>query len=261
MHAASITIGISTVEENLNELTIPKTDADIVYLIVIQHKNDFKYNKIPAQLSRRLDVNIILSQERGLSKSRNIIIRNARTKYIHFMDDDVRIDTDGVKSLASQMRMHKGDIITGTYTTLSGSPPKNYKKHIFQHNILSAAQVSSIEICVDRESIFNNGIFFDINFGLGTSLPSGEEYLLLADALRKNLLVLFSPTSVGVHPDITSGDDFYSSAAKVRAKKEMIRRVFGTYFPIVSFLFWAKKISKVKTFKQAYLFTIIMLGY
>jgi hypothetical protein len=87
-----------------------------------------------------------------------------------------------------------------------------------------------------------NALFFDLDFGLGSLYPSGEEYIFLTDALKLGLNVGYFPVVIGIHPDSSSGDDFFSSPIKIQAKRQMFIRIFGKYsFPIIV-MFWIKKL-------------------
>ena len=260
MDSQLITIAISTTSKKFDQIILPYRDKEVNYLIIVQGVMNEKSIETPSQLKHRGDANFIYCSELGLSKSRNIAIDRSTGDYLQFMDDDVAINVSGIKSLVTYMKENQCHIATGTYITTSGLVPKKYRVSPFRHNFFTAAHVSSIEICVHRKFILTKSIYFDSNFGLGSKLPSGEEFIFITDALRAGFSAFFFPSIVGIHPDITSGDDFFSTASKIRAKREMLRRVFGKYSLFFSILFWLKKIHKVSTLKHAINFTSIMLS-
>jgi len=109
--------------------------------------------------------------------------------------------------------------------------------------------------------IKKNQIKFDERFGLGTNFPSGEEYIFITDCFKSGLTVKYLPINIGVHPNETSGMDFYTTPEKVLAKREMIKRIFTWKSPIFIFLFWLKKFPSVVKFGYGFQFTkTILLG-
>lgn len=189
-------------------------------------------------------VRMFYTTERGLSKSRNMALRLCESSYAYITDDDVDFNIDRIQELVACMENNGADVGTAQFSYKSGGFPKEYSAVPFQHNFFTAAKVSSIEICMKVRSIKDAGIHFDEMFGLGTDLPSGEEYIFLTDCLKSGLRVSYFPILVGVHPDITSGQDFYSLPSKTLAKREMLNRVFSWRSPVYILAFWIKKLPE-----------------
>jgi hypothetical protein len=238
-----LTINISTSSERIFSINLPKYDERITYVIVWQ-KFDVLEEKLNGVFSDRKDVNLIVDSGKGLSRSRNLAICNVETEYFMVMDDDVEIDIEQVIHVVQHVCSDKGDIATALHKFKSGKV-KKHKKKIFRHGMFSSASVSSIDIICKTDSIRNKNVLFRENFGLGTAYPSGEEYIFITDALKKNMLVLFYPVVCSTHPNITSGSDFYSSKELILAKKKMLGEIFGKYHYLFVFLFWLKKIPVV----------------
>ena len=89
-----LTIIISTLNERiLNiEKAISLIHPQINYLIIHQNK---KAIKTPEFLKRE-DIRIINTLSKGLSKSRNIGLKNCKTEYAIIGDDDVEYIEDGI---------------------------------------------------------------------------------------------------------------------------------------------------------------------
>lgn len=246
-----ISVLISTVNNNISNLILPENQS-IHYVIVHQvfdgNCTDLVCNNI---FEGRSDVTYKRLDYLGLSKSRNTALGVCTTKYGYIMDDDVEINLDAIEKLVDLMEQEKVDVATCQYQFESGSLPRAYPNSTFDHNFLSSARVASIEICLNIQSAKEKNISFDERFGLGTNLPSGEEYILLTDCLKNNLVVKYYPIITGIHPDITSGMDFYSNFPKILAKREMFKRIFGRKSFFFIFAFWLKKLPAV--FKEGYI--------
>lgn len=254
-----VSIVISTANSRISSLSFDSHIHGVRYVIVHQVYEDQTLDQIQYDLSYRDDVFYSRLDYPGLSKSRNVGLKSVSSKYAYIMDDDVKFDLKEIAHLIDWMEMNQVDVATGQFVFEDGLLSRNYNKNPFKHTIFSAANVSSIEICVNVESLRQKGILFDENFGLGTALPSGEEFIFITDCIESGLNVWFYPITTGVHPNITSGQDFFTSANKILAKREMFKRVFGWKAFIFIFAFWLKKARYVH--KQGYfgLFTKIML--
>jgi len=252
---AMITLCISTCGDRIKNIVLPEYNPSILYLII--HQGSDRVDDLTF-LGRR-DVSFFALSDRGLSRSRNAGLDRVVTKYAYIMDDDVSIDIAKVLDLVRLIEEDAADVGTCKHRYQGGAYPARYKDHSFVHNLLSIAKVSSIDICVKMSSLNFNAIRFNQDFGLGSDLPSGEEYIFLADCIKKGLLVKYYPVVIGVHPDVTSGMDFFSQYNKTRAKREMIKHVFGWKAPLFVFLFWFKKAYVVRGSGYFWKFTKAML--
>lgn len=237
-----------------------KASADDVCYVIVHQVYDPSYTNaaLPDFISHG-DVTYIRLDYPGLSKSRNIGLSSVKTKYAYIMDDDVDFDLAKISQLVDWMEVKQVDVATCQFVFENGSLPRNYMTTPFKHTMLSAAKVSSIEICLNVEKLREKGLAFDERFGLGTALPSGEEYIFITDCINAGLNVWFYPVTTGIHPNITSGMDFYTSYKKTLAKREMLKRIFGWKAFLFIVAFWLKKSPSV--FKAGYLwpFTKTML--
>lgn len=243
----NISIAVSTYSNRIERLVL-KEYPNVEYVIVHQSPCDMPF-EIRTILENRSDVLYIPSETIGLSKSRNIAIKNSTGKYIIIMDDDVDFSFDSMDKLTKHMDEDNVDIGTYYHKYTNGNTTKK-KEYAFFHNRFNIANPSSIDICLRRESIVDSGVLFDEHFGLGTEYPSGEEMIFLSDCMNAKLLLKRYPIEICTHPPLTSGSDFYSTKEKISAKREMFRRVYGRLGGMVFFIFFLKKLPKA--FKAGY---------
>lgn len=257
-------MGVSVVVSTANDRILglkfqPSLQEGVEYVLVHQVYSD---NLLDTDYTSRVDLqNAVYIKQKysGLSKSRNAGLQAAKCKYAYIMDDDVVFDIEKIQGVARWMDANNIDIATCQFLLENGKSPKKYRQGPFKHNIFSSTRVSSIEICVNLDRLKERGIEFDERFGLGTDFPSGEEYIFLTDCIRAGLNVWFYPVVTGVHPNITSGMDFYSSPKKILAKRQMLKRVFPRSAPLYIFLFWLRKIPRVYRSGYLLLYTKVML--
>jgi len=233
---ARVTVLISTMGARINNITLPCFSSDVLYVVVHQQP------LAPFSFGRD-DVLYIVSSESGLSKSRNLALQHCSTKYGFICDDDVMIDVKELTKAVDVAESKGSDILACRFLYSDGSM-NSYPADGFLHGVKSVASICSIEILVNIVSLRRKSICFDETFGLGTPLPSGEEFIFLTDALKSGLEVRHSSCVVCTHPPISSGMDFFSTKEKILAKRHMLMRVFGPWGPLLMLVFFAKK-SKV----------------
>ena len=185
--------------------------------------------------------NLFEYTERGLSKSRNHALGHAAGEICLLSDDDLYYKED-IEDIVIQAfeENPSADIITFQIETPEGKPFKNYRTEPFWHTKRTIMRVASVEMAFKRNSIEENHLRFDENFGLGAAFPTGEENIFLSDALDQKLKILFMPLPIVIHPPESSGRDF-DNAKLIQAKGAMFERIFGLSGYGVSFLFALKK--------------------
>lgn len=245
-----VCIAISTYGERINSIALPNPLFNVSYLIIHQDPKSLA-DSVQEKLQRQ-DVSYISLKSKGLSISRNTALSYATADYIHIMDDDVDINPQNILKLATLASAEGVDVAIGYFHYESGRTSKNYGKSK-KLNIRDFFSVCSIEMCIKSRTVTNT-IFFDENFGLGTSKASGEEFIYLSDVYMQKQLIKYYPLSVGTHPEVTSGDDFFSSTEKILAKREMLERAFPKISYLLKILFFVKKYPILLKKKKAYEF-------
>lgn len=224
--------------EGINKITLPESKDLVEYVIVHQKYHNISINN--NSLMSRNDVTIINDDGIGLTRSRNIAIEHARFDYCYVLDDDVTILNEAIDILLSIQ--DDLDLMTFRVATPEGSMFKPYALKEKKIDIISAARICSIEIMFKKSSIESYNIKFDERFGLGTKLPSGEEYIFISECLKKGLKCKYFPITTVIHEYESSGDDFFSSLEKIKAKKEMFKVITGKKYSFLWFAFLIKKI-------------------
>lgn len=135
--------------------------------------------------------NVITKRERGLSKSRNIAIFEARGDIVLLADDDVVYDSSYEEIILDAYQRYMDADIICFYVESKNS--RRRTKRVFTRKIgyLSAMRIVSSEISFRKSSIINSGLTFHEKFGAGAELNRGEEQIFLYEALRAGLKVIF----------------------------------------------------------------------
>ncbi len=152
------------------------------------------------------NVRIINSFEKGLSKSRNLAIKNAKGLICFNVDDDVVFVEGFAEIIVNSFNEFNFPIITFETLTTDGKPYWKYPKKAMLHNRFIRKKTLSIEIAFQLAEINKGNLFFDERFGLGAKFQDGENFIFLTDAKKKGLVPFFYPQPITLHPALSSSD-------------------------------------------------------
>lgn len=134
----------------------------------------------------------INTTERGLSKSRNMAIRNATADICMIADDDMEYRADYVDTVTSAFARINADIIGFQVCGIEGKF-KDYSQEEQRITYLKSMKMASVEIAFKRTAFAEKNILFDELIGAGTDFLMGEENAMLFQCLRKGLTIFYTP--------------------------------------------------------------------
>ena len=156
-------------------------------------------------VSSHANIRVINSFEKGLSLSRNIALKNAKSNICLIADDDVTY-VKGFKEIIVNAfgKYSLADIVTFQLVDYNNKLFKDYP-NIILHDKKTVSTVNSVVIALKRKEILKNKIFFNTNFGMGSIFCTAGEYVFLRNALKGNLKIYFEPKTILKHPCFSSG--------------------------------------------------------
>lgn len=226
-----------------------QTDVVVVNQCSTVAQKAFEFSNEFGKTCRALFIN---TNERGLSRSRNMAIRNASADICLFCDDDEYLDSNYSEIILSEFEKNASiDVIA----FIIDRPRKNYSKNRSKVGYLKALHISSVQIAFRRSKILSKNISFNEKMGSGTGNGSGEEIKFLYDCLHAGLKILYVPISIG---RLVSEDSQWFSGYD---KTYFINRgwankmIFGTfmaslyniYFSIAKYKLYRTNVSFVKS--------------
>lgn len=181
----TLSVALSTMhlknDEDVNNI-INKMKITSDYLIVNQT------DKGNINISNK---NVVTRFERGLSKSRNTALDNCKSDVILFTDDDVTyVDNYSEIVLDAYLEHPKADMIC-FYVESTNNKRRTKRIRTGKLGYISAMKIISAEMSIKKESFERAKIRFDEDFGIGAPNNRGEEQILIYEALRKGLNVMF----------------------------------------------------------------------
>ena len=178
------------------------------------------------------NIRVINCFEIGLSKSRNLALKNAIGNILLITDDDVIFEKDFQNKIQNAYSENeKASVIAFCVNNEKGQLFKKYsKKTKFNLNYFDIYNIMSIEITINRNNFDGKNIQFDENFGLGTSFLFGEEAIFLSDLKKQNATMSFVPLVIASHDSI-------STINKVSIENQYFT-LGALYFRIHNKFFW-----------------------
>ena len=151
-------------------------------------------------------IRVINSFEKGLSKSRNLALKNVIGKIVLIADDDVIYMNDfDTKIIQAYNQYDNKAVISFCIEKPNGLLFKKYSPNAKKNlSLMELFNVLSIEISLNKLILDKLGITFDENFGLGSEFQMGEEAVFLSDIKNKNQQIAFVPSVIVIHSEISS---------------------------------------------------------
>lgn len=137
---------------------------------------------------------IISTIERGLSKSRNKAIDNAQGDICLLCDDDELLYDSYSEKIREAYRKYPDADIICFQVFFEG---KKYTGKPYRVGFVKALRISSVQISFRLRSIRQANVKFDVKYGSGTPMGSGEENIFMYDCLKKGLKVYYVPVPIG----------------------------------------------------------------
>lgn len=131
--------------------------------------------------------------QRGLTRSRNMAIRNSDADVCLLCDDDEKFVADyEERILKAYQTLPQADVIIFKMVNRSASFPDRVVRLRFPQT----AHVSSWQISFRRQRLLEAGVYFDELLGAGTDNGAEEELKFLRDCERAGLMIFYVPVEI-----------------------------------------------------------------
>lgn len=226
-----LTIGYSVLAERAAGIRLPDARPDVEVLVVVQ--GDPHHPEVPS----RDDVRVVHLDSTGVARSRNAVLRQARGTFVLFADDDIVFREEGVRAMLADLQ-RDGSIALGLGAAVdtTGTARKRYPRRSVRLHRWNSGKAATYEMMVRPKALQGAGVAFDEDFGAGVPQYLGDEYILIADAVRAGLSCRFFPHVLAVHPVTSSGSGF-GTRRDAAARSAAFDRVFGPVAPVARLAF------------------------
>lgn len=200
---------------------------------------------------------IINTTERGLSKSRNMALKNSTGDICLICDDDeILYDSYEILIQQAYIQFPDADIIAFQIKDAG----KSYSPRSKRLNYLTVLKIASWQITFRKNSIINSDIWFDETLGSGVSKAGGEEIMFLYDCLRKNLKIYYYPVCIG-RMIVGNSQWFHGFTEEFFFDRGVFTRklmglfaasIYGLYYLVFKYKLYKKDISVFRATRNLY---------
>lgn len=179
----------------------------------------------------------ICTTERGLSKSRNMAIRNAWGDVCLICDDDETLEDDCEEKILRAYN-ENSDAALIAFALIRKDICKSYPNTKRSLGFKQILKTSSHQVTFARNLMEKNNIWFDEKMGSGTGNGGGEENMFMFSVKRKGMKMLYYPDYIAtINP---SSSQWFKGYDK-RYFENLgwtDRRIFGSLLGLVYLLYW-----------------------
>ena len=236
-----LTIGFSTLAERVSNIRFPSTDYE--YLVLVQNPNQVSYSAPP-------QATLVEVAGKGVAKSRNQAILNAKTDLLIFGDDDVTFHPEELNKAIRKFEQNPDlAMLLLAAKDETGEPRKQYPAGENKLTLFNSARAATYEMMIRVSLVKQLEVRFDERFGAGAELYLGDEYIFISDLARAGARCEFAPIYVATHPSDSSGER-WGTAVDRKARAAVFDRVFGVTAPLVRLAFGIRRLRLLGGLKQ-----------
>lgn len=219
-----------------------QTDVVVVNQCDTDSKEEFTFTNTEGITCKALFVN---TTERGLSRSRNLALKESWGEICIFCDDDEVFESDYEKVVVQQFEKNPSYSIIAFKLIYCR---KEFSDKERDYNRFTATSLSSAQLAFKRKDIVETGISFDTMLGSGSGNGGGEENKLLFQLLGKGLKAKYVPVLLA---EVKSGSQslWFNGYTDQYLINEGwgYKRIFG---PFIAYpLLWYHAIKHSKSYK------------
>lgn len=202
-------------------------------------------------------IKYINTTERGLSKSRNMAIRNSSADICLLCDDDEVLDDDYVKKILNVYSNNQDyDLVAFKLKNIS----RIFSDKPHRIGLWQCARVSSVQISFKRSELILSNPFRE-DMGAGSGNGAGEENRFLVELWKNKVRMYFVPIEIGTLLQNSNSSWFFGYTSKYhRDRGWAARQIYGCIGGIIyltySLLFRIKKYDKENSWSKIVWWTI-----
>lgn len=223
-------------QEDTDIIKRSNVQTDVVVVNQCDHNNTDDFDFVN-KYGRLCHAKVIATTERGLSKSRNMALKNAWGDICLICDDDEILADDYEKKILDAYINHTDISFAAFCVNRSDShcPAPVRKKKI---NFKLCLKLSSVQLTFRRKDILENRIRFDEKIGSGTGNGGGEDNGWLLSCRRQGLIGYFFPDIIASLIDSDSNWFKGYNEKYFLDKGYSMKRIMGTPLAMIYLLYW-----------------------
>lgn len=192
--------------------------------------------------------------ERGVGLNRNNALMRSQADICLVADDDMVYHDGYVKTVEDVFTNHpSADVII--FNVDEEIPTRHVNTKVIKINKHNYGRYGAVRIAFKRESIFLNGISFNLMFGGGAKYSAGEDTLFIKSCLDKGLKVIAVPFSLAKLVEVRESTWFSGYNEKYFIDKGVLNYFLNKKFANLICLYHAirhRKLYREVGWKKAY---------
>lgn len=194
---------------------IRQTFSDFEVIVVDQSNDEETHNLVQNEKYSQLSIAYMRISKKGLSHARNIALQRSRGRYFALVDDDAAYSDNFLENAYEMLRSKDKIILSGRiHSYIDGSYNIRYDslragKPLSIRKIINMAPSASLIVPIQ---LYEAGIVFDENFGVGAKFGACEETDYILQAFGCGYKIVYNPEMIVYHPTISSSSEAEHSA-------------------------------------------------
>ena len=168
--------------------------TDVVVVNQCDHESVDEFDFVNKE-GRSCHAKFICTTERGLSRSRNMAIRNAWGDVCQICDDDELLP-DNVESIVLRAYEENPHAALIAFSLIRRDIPKKYPEVKRSLGFVQILKTSSLQLTFSRKLMGEHHIWFDEKMGSGTGNGGGEENKFMLTVRKRGLKMLYYPNAI-----------------------------------------------------------------
>lgn len=210
--------------------------SDVVIINQCDHDSVEEFDFINKK-GRTCHAKFICTTERGLSKSRNMAIRNAWGDICQICDDD-EVLADNCEDVILNAYKENPDAGLIAFALIRKDCKKKYPVGRRSLGFRQILKTSSLQITFSRNLLGVHGIMFDEKMGSGTGNGGGEENKFMFDWRKTKAKMLYYPDIIAT---VNPGESQWFHGYDARYFENLgwtDRRIFGNVLGMIYLFYW-----------------------
>lgn len=228
----SMTLDLLVSCMNMNDFSIVEKSRICSNSVIVNQCDEEKVcnERMISADGKSFDVRMLYTEERGLSRSRNMAIRNSSADICLLVDDDEHFMDDYETSIVNAFCDYPDVDVIAFRVLKSG---KKYKESPYRIRRFGSAHIASWQIAFRRERVLEKGVWFDEKMGSGTGNGGGEENKFVYQLICRGLKAMYLPITIASVDQLNSQWSHGLTEVWFKNLGWVFRRIYGTIWGYV----------------------------
>lgn len=245
-------------EKDTSIIQRSNVQTDVVVVNQCNHDSVEEFDFVNKK-GRTCYAKFICTTERGLSRSRNMAIRNAWGDVCLICDDDELMEDGYEDAILNAYTAHENSIVN-TFSLIRKDCGTTYSKRPKKLGYIDTLHTNSLQISFNLHKIVEYGIQFDEMMGSGTGNGGGEENRFMMDCYKTQLPMFYTPVNIAA---VLPGESQYFHGYDIKWSANFgwtSRRILGSFlgslyilcFALINHKTYSKDMSALKMLQSAF---------